>query len=96
MRSLNINIMPIDLTQDAEITLLFAKKVKTVTKYSDFLFIFLEKKTLILSKKIKLNQHTIKMQDSQQPFYRPIYSISPVKFEIFKIYIKTNLANSFI
>ena len=44
----------------------------------------------------EINNHTIKLVDSQQPPYRPIYSLKPVELEILKAYIKTNLANNFI
>ena len=76
--------------------MLLAKKVKILIKYSDFLEIFLEKKSLVLSKIIKLNQYAIKLQKSQQLPYKLIYSLSPVKLKILKIYIKTNLPNSFL
>ena len=36
------------------------------------------------------------MEEAKQPPYEPIYSLETVEFKIFKTYIKTNLANSFI
>ena len=36
------------------------------------------------------------MAKSKQPSYRPIYNLSPVRLEILKIYIQTNLPNSFL
>ena len=53
--SLSLNFMPIYLAQEAQIALLLTKKVKFLTKYLDFLDIFLKKKTLVLLKIIKLN-----------------------------------------
>ena len=44
-----------------QITLLIAKKVKILTKYLDFLDVFLEEKALILPKTTELNQHVIEL-----------------------------------
>ena len=88
--------MPIYPARKAQIALLVAKKVKIPTKYSDFSNVFLKKKASILPKVTELNQHTIKLQEDQEPLYRPIYSLGPEKLEILKTYIKTNLANGFI
>ena len=76
--------------------MLITKKVKILTKYSDFLDVFLKKKTLILSEITKLNQHAIKLQEGQQPPYKLIYSLGLVEFEMLKTYIETNPTNSFI
>lgn len=43
-----------------------------------------------------MNQHRLKLKENKQPRYRPIYSLDAVELEIFKPYIETNLANSFI
>ena len=56
-------IIAIHLARKAQITLLVAKKVKILTKYSDFSDVFLEEKALILLKATKLNQHAIKLQE---------------------------------
>ncbi len=45
---------------------------------------------------MRINNHTIKLVDNQQPSYDPIYSLSQVELEILKIYIKNNLVNGFI
>ena len=78
------------------IVLLVSKKIKILTKYSDFSDVFLEKKALILPKTNKLNKYIIKLQKSQQLPYRPIYSLGLVKFKMLKTYIKTNLIKGFI
>ena len=57
--------MPIHLAQKTQIALLVAKKVKILIKYSNFLNVFLEEKTLILPKTTKINQYAIKLQDGQ-------------------------------
>ena len=88
--------MPIHPAQEAQIALLVAKEVKIPTKYSDFSDVFSEEKALILPKAIKLNQIAIKLQKDQQPPYKRIYSLGAVELKMLKIYIKSNLANSFI
>ena len=41
-------------------------------------------------------RHAIKLQDSKQPPYGPIYSLEPVELEILKTYIKIHLKTGFI
>ena len=94
--SFSLNLIPIYPAQKAQIALLVTKKVKIPTKYSDFSDVFLKEKALILLKITKLNQYAIKLQEGQQLSYELIYSLGPIKLEILKIYLKTNLANSFI
>ena len=43
-----------------------------------------------------MNEHAIKLEESKQPPFRPIYSLGPVELETLKTYIETNLANGFI
>ncbi len=40
--------------------------------------------------------HAIELVDDWQPLYGPIYSLGLVELETLKVYIKNNLANSFI
>ena len=80
----------------AQIALLVAKKVKISTKYSDFSDIFSKEKVLILPEPTKLNQHAMKLQESEQLPYRLIYSLGLIELETLKTYIKTNLVNDFI
>ena len=49
-----------------------------------------------LPKYTGMNSHAIKLEKDKQPLFKPIYSLGPVKLEILKMYIKTNLANDFI
>ena len=44
----------------------------------------------------RINDHTINLIKGQQPSYKLIYNLGPIKLETLKIYIKSNLANSFI
>lgn len=70
--------------------------IKVPNKYSDFADVFLEKKILVLPEQTKLNKHVIKLEDGKQPLYWLIYSLNPVKLEIFKTYIKTHQKTEFI
>ena len=49
-----------------------------------------------LTKISGINKHAIKVQDSKQPIYGPIYSLGPVEPETLKIYIETYLQTGFI
>lgn len=51
---------------------------------------------MILLKQIKLNEYTIKLEDSKQPPYWPIYNLELIKLEIRKMYIKVYLKTGFI
>ena len=45
---------------------------------------------------MEINTNAIDLEKGKQSPYGPIYSLRPVELEIFKTYIKTNLANDFI
>ena len=96
MHVISLSTMAIHLAKKTQIALLVAEKVKILTKYSDFLDVFLEEKALILSEVIELNQYAIELQEGQQTPHRLIYSLSLVERKTLKTYIKTNLANGFI
>ena len=49
-----------------------------------------------LLKNPKINKYAIKLKKDKQPSFRLIYSLGSIKWKMLKIYIKTNLANSFI
>ena len=44
----------------------------------------------------QINDYIIKLEGDKQSFFSPIYNLEPIKLEILKIYIKTNLASGFI
>ena len=69
---------------------------KVPTEYSDFADVFFPDLASKLLKRTRINDHTIELIDGQQPPYRPIYSLGPVKLKTLKAYIETNLANGFI
>lgn len=58
---------------------------------------FLFKLVIDLSENININKYAIKLKDSKQLFYKPIYSLRLIKLlETLKIYIKTHLKIGFI
>ena len=72
------------------------KKVTVPVKYSDFAEIILKELVKVLPEQTCINEHAIKLEEGKQPPYKPVYSLGLVELETFKIYIETNLANSFI
>ena len=88
--------MTIHLAQEAQIALLLAKKVTVLVKYSDFADIFWKKSAEVLPEYTRINKHVIKLENSKQPLYEPIYSLGPMVLKTPKTYIKIYLANSFI
>ncbi len=70
--------------------------IKVASKYANFADIFSTKLAIELLKYTRINNYTIKLVDDWQTSYGPIYNLSPVELETFKMYIKNNLANSFI
>ena len=76
--------------------LLLAEEVPVFAKYLDFADVLLEILANILSEQTGVIKHAIELEKSKQPSYRPIYSLGPIELEIFKTFIKTNLANDFI
>lgn len=90
--------MAIYPSQIAQIKLLKANKALTTifTKYFDYTNIFLSEFIIELLEYTNINNHVIKLENNKQPSYSLIYSPKPVRLEILKVYIKINLANSFI
>ena len=77
--------------------LLFNKALTEVlAEYSDYNNIFSAENALKLSENIGMNEHVIKLEESKQPPFGPIYSLGSIELETLKTYIKTNLANNFI
>ena len=77
--------------------LLFNKaSIEILVEYSNYSNIFSAEYLAEFPKNIKMNKHTIKLEESKQPPFGPTYSLGSVELETLKTYIKTNLANSFI
>lgn len=73
-----------------------SEKVTIPKEYLNFTNVFSEKSAAELPKYTSINDFTIDLKEGRQPPYGIIYSLGPVKLEIFKTYIKTNLINGFI
>ena len=86
----------IDLAKKTWLALLLTKEVIVPTEYLDFGIVFSEKSANVLLEQIGANEHAIKLKEGKQLPYGPIYSLGPVKLKTLKIYIETNLTNSFI
>lgn len=69
---------------------------KVPIKYFDYINLFSFDLAIELPKNMGINEHTIKLINGKQPFYRPIYVLRPVKLETLKTYIKTCLKTGFI
>ena len=93
----SFNLAPgIHLDRAAQIASLLTEEVKISDEYSDFTDVFLEEKALVLLERTELNEHAIDLEDGKQPPYGSIYSLSPMKLETLKTYIKTYLKTRFI
>lgn len=82
----------------AQVRLLLANKafIKDLSKYLDYIDVFLSNLIMELLENTSMNEYIIKLIKDKQPPYRPIYNLRPVKIEILKIYIKIYLKTRFI
>lgn len=87
----------IHLSCKAQILLLKTDKAYSAipTEYTNLVNVFSLVLTIELPKYTRINNHNIKLLNSKQLSYGPIYSLEPMKLEILKTCIKTNLAKSF-
>ena len=91
-------VIPVYSEKQAQVgVLLFDKApIEISTEYSNYSNVFSAENTAELPENIEMNEHAIKLEEDKQPPFGPIYSLKLVELETLKIYIKTNLANSFI
>ena len=77
---------------------LLFNKIFTIVliEYFNYNNIFSAKITIKLLEHIGINNYIIKLEKDKQLFFKFIYNLKPIELKILKIYIKTNLANSFI
>ena len=66
------------------------------TEYFNYSNVFLAENVVELPENTGMNKHTIKLKKGKKPLFGPFYSLGSVELEMLKIYIETNLANSFI
>lgn len=72
------------------------KKLVILSKYSDYINIFLKNSTVELLKHSNISKHFINPELGKEPPYKPIHSLKPVELKTVKTYIKANLANGLI
>ena len=90
--------MPVHFEKQVQVgALLFDKTlIEVPTKYFNYSKIFLAKNAAKFPENIRINEHVIELKKGKQPLFGLIYSLKSVELKILKIYIETNLANSFI
>ena len=88
----------IHLSRVAQILALIQDEASTKVpnKYEDYADVFSFDLAMELLKNIGINEHIIKLQDSKQSLYGPIYSLGPMELETLKTYIETHLKTGFI
>ena len=86
---LSSTLLNVHLSCKFQISGLIAEEASTkvLNKYINFVDIFSLDLVSELPKYIKINNHTIKLVESQQPHYKSINSLEPVELEILKTYI---------
>ena len=72
------------------------KEIIIPLKYVDYINVFLPDSAAELNEQTGINNHLIDLVDEKQLLFSPIYSLGTVELETLKIYIETNLVNSFI
>ena len=70
--------------------------IKVPVEYSNYSNVFSAENAAELPENTGMNEHAIKLEESKQPPFGPIYSLGLVELKTLKTYIETNLANSFI
>ena len=90
--------MPVHSERQAQVGALLFNEAPTEVpaEYSDYSDVFSAEHAAELPENTGINEHAIKLEEGKQPPYGLIYSLGPVELEILKIYIETNLVNSFI
>ena len=90
--------MPMYSKKQAQVRVLLFDKASTkvLAEYSNYNNIFLTKNAVKLLENTGINEHAIELEKGKQLPFSPIYSLGPIKLEILKTYIKTNLVNGFI
>ena len=88
----------IEAQNRAKVGALIFNKTPTeiLEKYFDYSNVFSAKNVVELLKNSRINEYAIKLKKGKQSPFGQIYSLGPVKLELLKNYIETNMANSFI
>ena len=98
MHVLTLEATTIHLFQTVQIAAIEWNKAltKSLIEYSDYADIFSTNLVMELPENTGINKYAIKLVEGKQPPYRPIYTLSLMKLEILKTYIKTHLKTGFI
>ena len=90
--------MPVHSKKQAQVGALLFNKASTEVpaEYSYYSNVFSAENAAKLLENTGINEYAIKLKKGKQPPFGPIYSLKTIELEIFKIYIKINLANNFI
>ena len=67
-----------------------------LAKYFNYSDVFSAENIAEFSEYTGINDHVIELEEGKQSSFGPIYNPGPLELETLKIYIETNLANSFI
>ena len=67
-----------------------------MAEYSNYSNVFSAENIAELPENTGINEYAIKLEESKQPSFGPIYSLGSIELETLKTYIKINLANGFI
>ena len=91
-------LLKIHLSHRPQISDLIIKEActKSPNKYVNFVDVFSPNLASKLPAHTAINDYVIKLVDSQQLSYGPIYNLKPVELATLKAYIETSLANRFI
>ncbi len=72
------------------------EEITIPAKYLNYTDVFSNDSAAELPEQTNLDKHAIDLIEDKQPSYRPTDGLEPVELNTLKIYIETNLANSFI
>lgn len=73
-----------------------AVSIEVLEKYAEYANVFSKKVIVKLPEYIEINDHSINLEEGNQPYYEPIYSLGLVELKTLKTYIKDNLKNGYI
>ena len=82
--------MPVHAKKQAQVgVLIFNEALTEVSvEYSNYSNVFLAENAAELPENTGINEHAIKLKESKQPPFGPIYSLGPVELETLKTYIE--------
>lgn len=90
-------IMQVHPFYQAQVRILLVNKalIKILSKYLDYIDVFLFDLTIKLFENTNIYDYVIQLAKNKQLSYRPIYSLGSVELKTLKIYIKIHLKTGF-